>query len=74
MKPYIHKYLKKYWLAEVTYSRKETLMTVKHKVTGDIHKGNEGERTGCGFNTKDVPSQWINTSEKITCRKKGCKG
>jgi len=65
-----------YWkgcLDEVTYFRKETFMTVKHIVTGEIHKGIEGERTGCGFNTKDVPSQWVNTNKKITCRKKGCK-
>ncbi|MBI9011563.1 MAG: hypothetical protein JEZ08_04975 [Clostridiales bacterium] len=48
-------------------------MPVKHIATGEIHKGDEGERTGCGFNTNDVPSQWINTKEKITCRKKGCK-
>jgi len=37
------------------------------------HSGTKGGTTGCGFNTKEKSSHWINTSSKITCDKNGCK-
>jgi len=48
-------------------------MAVKHIPTGEVHKGQKGGTTGCGFNTKQEPSHWVNTSERITCAKNGCK-
>ena len=48
-------------------------MAVKHKPTGEVHIGTKGGTTGCGFSTKVNPSHWDNSSEKITCAKKGCK-
>lgn len=48
-------------------------MAVKHTPTGIVHKGIKGGTTGCGFDTKKNPSHWVNTSEKITCDKDGCK-
>jgi len=48
-------------------------MAVKHTPTGVIHSGSKGEKTGCGANTKDNPSHWVETHQKITCDKNGCK-
>ncbi|WP_175618876.1 hypothetical protein [Virgibacillus halodenitrificans] len=48
-------------------------MTVKHIPTGIVHSGTKGGSTGCGFNTKESSSHWVNTSSKITCDKNGCK-
>lgn len=48
-------------------------MAVKHVPTGIVHKGAKGGQTGCGFNTRDNSSHWLNTLEKITCDKNGCK-
>lgn len=48
-------------------------MAVKHRPTGEVHKGRKGETTGCGFNTREHSEHWVNTSEKISCNKNGCK-
>lgn len=48
-------------------------MPVKHESTAEVHKGQKGGTTGCGFDTKEQPDHWVNTSEKITCAKNGCK-
>lgn len=48
-------------------------MAVKHLPTGEVHKGTKGGKTGCGFDTKENPAHWVNTSGKITCAKNGCK-
>jgi hypothetical protein len=48
-------------------------MAVKYKPTGEVHQGTKGGMTGCGFDTKVNPDLWINTSERITCDKNGCK-
>lgn len=48
-------------------------MAVKHKPTGEIHKGNKGGTTGCGFDTTDHPDHWETSSQEITCNKNGCK-
>ena len=48
-------------------------MAVKHKPTGEIHKGYKGGTTGCGFDTKENPDHWSSTNNKITCAKNGCK-
>ncbi len=48
-------------------------MAVKHTPTGEVHVGNKGGTTGCGVNTQEHSSHWVNTSEKITCSKNGCK-
>lgn len=49
-------------------------MPVKHTPTGEVHKGQKGGFTGCGFNTNDNASHWVRTNEKVTCQKYGCKG
>ncbi len=48
-------------------------MSVKHTPTGEVHQGSKGGTTGCGFNTNVNPSHWVNTTERITCDKNGCK-
>jgi len=48
-------------------------MAVKHIEKGEVHKGQKGGKTGCGFDTTEFPSHWVNTNEKITCNKDGCK-
>ena len=48
-------------------------MAVKHTPTGEVHKGQKGGQTGCGFDTNQNPSHWTTTSGKITCNKNGCK-
>lgn len=48
-------------------------MAVKHVPTGIVHSGSKGSSTGCGFSTKENPSHWVASSQKITCDKNGCK-
>ena len=48
-------------------------MAVKHVPTGEVHSGTKGGFTGCGFDTRNLPTHWVNTHEKITCDKNGCK-
>jgi len=48
-------------------------MAVKHTPTAVIHSGTKGGKTGCGINTTDHPSHWVDTHQKITCDKNGCK-
>ncbi|MFC4739034.1 hypothetical protein ACFO3U_03415 [Flavobacterium ponti] len=48
-------------------------MAVKHKPTGEIHKGIKGNKTGCGFDTTEHPDHWEASNQKITCDKNGCK-
>lgn len=48
-------------------------MAVKHTPTGEVHSGTKGGKTGCGVNTREHPSHWADSHEKITCRKNGCK-
>lgn len=48
-------------------------MAVKHKRTGEVHRGRKGGTTGCGVNTRENLSHWVNSHDKITCRKNGCK-
>ena len=48
-------------------------MAVKYLPTGKVHKGKKGNSTGCGFDTKERPDNWERTSERINCKKKGCK-
>lgn len=45
-------------------------MAVKHTPTKIVHKGGT---TGCGFDTKKAPHHWVDSREKITCDKDGCK-
>ncbi len=47
-------------------------MAVKHTPTNEVHKGYKGGTTGCGFDTKENPSHWVSTTERITCAKNGC--
>lgn len=51
----------------------EVTMAVKHIPTGEVHSGTKGGKTGCGFDTKENPDHWVNTSTAITCAKNGCK-
>ena len=37
-------------------------MAVKHKLTGEVHKGTKGGKTGCGVDTRDNPEHWVSTS------------
>jgi len=48
-------------------------MAVKHTPTGIVHKGNKGGQTGCGFDTKKEAPHWVDSHNKITCDKNGCK-
>ena len=48
-------------------------MAVKHVPTNEIHSGFKGGKTGCGFNTREHPTHWVSTKERITCGKSGCK-
>ncbi len=48
-------------------------MAVKHKPTNEVHKGQKRGTTGCGFDTTELPNHWVNTKEKISCAKNGCK-
>ncbi len=48
-------------------------MAVKHTPTDEVHSGNKGGKTGCGFDTKEHPEHWVSSSQKITCEKNGCK-
>jgi len=48
-------------------------MAVKHTPTNEVHQGNKGGTTGCGFDTSENPSHWVQSSDKITCDKNGCK-
>ena len=48
-------------------------MAVKHVPTKVVHSGTKGGTTGCGFNTRDNPTHWVSTHERITCDKNGCK-
>lgn len=48
-------------------------MAVKHVPTKEVHKGQKGGTTGCGVNTKEKPDHWVDSHEKITCAKNGCK-
>lgn len=47
-------------------------MAVKHKPTGIVHSGQKGGMTGCGIDTRENPSHWVDSHEKITCAKNGC--
>tara|TARA_B100001059_G_C17573666_1_gene446234 strand:- start:308 stop:457 length:150 start_codon:yes stop_codon:yes gene_type:complete len=47
-------------------------MAVKHLQTEEVHKGQKGGTTGCGFDTNEYPSHWTDTSEAINCDKNGC--
>jgi len=48
-------------------------MAVKHLPTGEVHIGQKDGTTGCGFDTKEQPTHWVNSNERITCAKNGCK-
>ncbi|AFL79719.1 hypothetical protein Aeqsu_0195 [Aequorivita sublithincola DSM 14238] len=48
-------------------------MAVKHTPTGIVHSGHKGGSTGCGTDTKEEEDHWVNTNDKITCDKNGCK-
>ena len=48
-------------------------MAVEHISTSIVHKGTKGGTTGCGTNTKELPSHWVNTNSRINCDKNGCK-
>ncbi|WP_323787910.1 hypothetical protein [Psychroserpens sp.] len=48
-------------------------MAVRHTPTRIVHKGQKGTNTGCGTDTKDNSHHWVNTYERITCNKNGCK-
>ena len=49
------------------------IMAVKHTPTSEVHRGTKGGKTGCGFDTKEHPNHWVASSQKITCKKNGCK-
>ena len=46
-------------------------MAVKHTPTNEVHSGTKGGRTGS--DTKLHPDHWVNSSQRITCNKNGCK-
>lgn len=48
-------------------------MAVKHTPSGEVHVGSKGGTTGCGVKTNVQPGHWVNTTERVTCGKNGCK-
>jgi len=48
-------------------------MAVRHNPTGVVHQGNKGSTTGCGVDTKKHSNHWVDSHQKITCDKNGCK-
>lgn len=48
-------------------------MAIKHIPTGIVHKGTKGGTTGCGTDTRQNSTHWVETSERVTCDKNGCK-
>lgn len=48
-------------------------MAVKHTPTKEVHQGHKGGKTGCGFDTTVQSDHWVNSNERITCAKNGCK-
>jgi hypothetical protein len=48
-------------------------MAVRHNPTGVVHQGNKGGTTGCGVDTKKNSPHWVDSHQKITCDKNGCK-
>ena len=48
-------------------------MAVRHTNAGVVHQGTNGSRTGCGVDTKNNPSHWVSSSQRITFDKNGCK-
>ena len=48
-------------------------MAVEHTPTNIVHNGTKGGTTGCGTNTSELSSHWVNTNSKINCNKNGCK-
>lgn len=47
-------------------------MASKHVPTNQIHRGYKGGTTGCGTDTKEHPTHWLSTNERVTCQKNGC--
>lgn len=47
-------------------------MAVKHTPTLEVHRGQKGGITGCGFDTRENTTHWVESHEKITCDKNGC--
>jgi len=48
-------------------------MAVKHTPTNVIHSGTKGGTTGCGFDTREHSTHWVESHSKINCDKNGCK-
>lgn len=48
-------------------------MAVKHTPTNEVHIGSKGGKTGCGIDTNEKPTHWVNTNERVTCGRNGCK-
>lgn len=42
-------------------------------LTDVVHSGSKGGATGCGTNTNDQNSHWINSGSKITCNEEVCR-
>lgn len=45
-------------------------MLVKNTETGEVHQGQKGGKTECGYDTS--ASHWVSSKEAITCEKDGC--
>ncbi|NQZ26365.1 MAG: hypothetical protein HRT55_08620 [Colwellia sp.] len=48
-------------------------MAVKHIPTDVVHQEKKGGTTGCGIDTTRNNDQWIDSQQKVTCDKNGCK-
>lgn len=48
-------------------------MAVKHNPTSVVNSETKGSKTGCGVNTNESPSHWLDSHQKITCERNGCK-
>jgi len=53
--------------------RRDENVAVKHTPTNVVHKGSKGGTTGCGSNTNENITHWVNVNDRIDCDKNGCR-
>ena len=56
-------------MANLKYIGNDTKISEK----GKVHIKKDSKYTGCGAIHNDNPKDWVETSEKVTCEKNGCK-
>ena len=56
-------------MANIKYIGNDTKISEK----GKVHVKKDSIFTGCGAKHNDNPEDWVETTEKVTCEKNGCK-